>query len=120
MILGCNGFWATGIPKDKEGMQPADIIACNHLGTHLIDAKLCKRNKFDLSRVEDNQISSMRHIDRKAGGYGWFACGFTDRIVMLSYKYVMHCINTGKKSLSNKDLPSQFGLEYWINANRDF
>lgn len=117
-LLGKNGFWATGIPKDKEGRQPCDVIACNKSGVYLMDAKNCESGRFDFSRVEDNQISAMELIGKRAKGLGYFVCNFPDGIYIYPYKYIKALMEAGANSTS--DTSNVFKMESWLYVNRDF
>ena len=85
-ILGKNGFWAHNFAQNKDG-QPADIIAIKNTDTFLIDCKECKGNRFELSRMEENQLSSMRKFIRcSARGLGFFCVRFgSGKIYMIPY-----------------------------------
>lgn len=57
-ILSSYGFWAHNFANRSNG-QPADIIACRSNTSLLIDAKECTKDRFALSRIEDNQHDAM-------------------------------------------------------------
>lgn len=118
-ILGEHGFWATVIPKADDGTQPCDIIAVNHNGKHLIDAKLCKSPRFVFERMEDNQLSSIEEFVRRSGGYGWFAIGYPDdKIYMVpSWKLCM-LRDSGHKSIGI--IPANLRIEVWLHEYCDF
>ena len=112
-ILGHNGFWASVFPKAADGSQPADIIALNFYGRHLIDAKVCSKGRFVFERMEDNQISAMTKFEEKCGGRGWFALKYPDEIYILPYKYLLELRDVvGSKSISK--IQEDFTLENWI------
>ena len=69
-ILALRGYWVHNFANRKNG-QPADIIAIKDGVACLIDAKVCSSGTFKTSRIEENQILSMKR---------WFACG--NRAVM--------------------------------------
>lgn len=118
-ILGKNGFWATVIPKGKDGSQPADIVAVNHRGSYLIDAKLCSYQRFVFSRMEDNQLSAMDRFEECTNGRGWFAIGYPgDRIYMIEKFRLCMLRDSGMKSLGA--IPDRFRMENWLNENVDF
>ena len=117
-MLGEHGFWATVIPKADDGTQPCDIIACNKLFVHLIDAKLCDTGRFVFSRAEENQRSSMEFIKRRANGHGWFALKYPDgKIYMIPKSFIEYKESVGTKSLS--EIPDYYSLEYWLNVYSD-
>lgn len=116
--LGERGFWATVVPKGKDGSQPADIIALNHKGKHLIDAKLCKSGRFNFERMEDNQRTSMLFFAKRCGGKGWFALKFPDDSIYIVEDYYLKVLEaSGKKSV--RELPEEYKLENWLNEYSD-
>lgn len=118
-ILGEHGFWATVIPKGKDGSQPADIIAVNHKGVHLIDAKLCKGGRFDFSRMEDNQNTSMDLISERAGGRGWFALGYPGDKIYIVEKFKLCMLrDSGASGIGNK-IPDSLRIEVWVREHSD-
>lgn len=117
-ILGQQGFWASSFPKANDGSQPADIIALNKNGAHLIDAKVCSRPRFDLNRMEENQLHSMKVFNDRCDGLGWFAIKYPDdRYYMLPCKYLELLMEEGAKSVSK--ISESFTLENWIYGYRD-
>lgn len=68
--LALNGYWVHNFANRTNG-QPADIIAVKDGVACLIDAKVCSNGVFQTSRIEENQVLSMKR---------WFACG--NRAVM--------------------------------------
>lgn len=115
-ILGEHGFWATVIPKGKDGSQPADIIAVNRKGIHLIDAKLCNGARFKLDRMEDNQLSAMDMIADRANGRGWFALGYPgDKIYMVEKFKLCMLRDSGVKSIST--VPDSLRIEVWLREH---
>lgn len=117
-ILGVNEFWATVIPKSKDGSQPSDIIAVNHRGKHLIDAKDCKGGRFVLNRMEENQINSMLLFTKRCGGRGWFAFRYPDgEIYIEDVRELLMMQEAGVKSIGK--LPDRMRLEVWLNEYSD-
>lgn len=118
-ILGQHGFWASKFPPDKDGTQPCDVIAMNHKGKHLIDAKLCSSPRFKLERMEDNQISSIDAFVEKCGGRGWFAIGYPDDKIYMIEKWRLCMIrDAGAKSISK--IPDNLRIEVWLREHSDF
>lgn len=72
-ILKRYGFWTHNMVQNKSG-QPADIIAVNGHNAILIDAKVCKNNRFSLERVEDNQFTAMSYWTQITKNPSGFAC----------------------------------------------
>lgn len=117
-ILGEHGFWATVIPKGKDGSQPADIIAVNRKCVHLIDAKLCDGARFKFDRMEDNQLSAMDMISEKANGRGWFALGYPGNKIYMVEKFKLCMLrDAGAKSIGN--VPDSLRIEVWLREHSD-
>lgn len=116
--FGQFGFWSSIFPKRHDGSQPADIIALNRKGKHLIDAKDCVSGRFVLNRMEDNQIHAMEWFAKKCGGNGWFAVKFPDdSVYIIPIEYLQRLHDEGIKSITT--VPQTFSLENWINGNID-
>lgn len=115
--LGKHGFWAHVCAKGRDGSQPCDIIAINHRGKHLIDAKLCSGKRFVLDRMEDNQLNSMKWFKKRCGGHGWFAISIGGQVYMMDGEYLEMLQTLGEKSISR--FSEEDRLENWINAFKD-
>lgn len=63
--LAQEGYWVHNFANRKNG-QPMDIIAVMDNKPVLIDAKVCSKGIFKTSRIEENQVLSMRR---------WFQAG---------------------------------------------
>lgn len=63
--LADRGFWVHNFANRANG-QPADIIAAKADCIYLIDAKVCSNGSFQTSRIEENQVLSMKR---------WFQTG---------------------------------------------
>ena len=57
--LAQEGYWVHNFANRKNG-QPMDIIAVRENIACLIDAKVCTNGIFKTSRIEENQVLSMR------------------------------------------------------------
>ena len=101
-ILSDSGFWVHPMRQDNSG-QPADIIAVRNKVSYLIDAKVCSDNKFNLSRVEENQDLAMEHWSSCGNGIGWFALKTDYGVFMLSH-YVIKAYLNRQSSLSMQDI----------------
>ena len=83
-VLFQNGFWVHKLTQNEAG-QPADIIAVKNGNAYLIDCKVCAYNKFPLSRIEDNQYTSMELWGECNNGTAWFALDCRGDVYMISY-----------------------------------
>ena len=99
-LLGENGFWAHRLSENMKGAQPFDIIAMKNGKPIAIECKVVgKTGLFPLSRVEDNQLSSLTSF-RENGGSAWFAFKLADgRIVLRGAGEVFHNANIGRPSI---------------------
>lgn len=114
-ILHSNGFWVHLLQQNKSG-QPADIIAVNHHGAFLIDAKNCADDKFPLRRVENNQISAMTLWNSRCNENTFFFIRFGDGIIYaVKFKDIAQLELYGHKTISEEEC-GKYGLELgrWI------
>lgn len=110
------GFWVHLLTQNAAG-QPADIIAVKKKKALLIDCKVCSDDRFPLSRIEDNQHSSMELWRDCGNGEAWFAFKISQGQIFMIPHYSMKALtNFGDKaSLSVKDM-AEYGVTYekWI------
>lgn len=100
-LLSEKGFWVHNLAQNAFG-QPADVIAVKKKKAYLIDCKECSSNKFDLTRIEENQALSMELWNACGNGEGWFAIKMQGKIIMVSYDVMKFC--EGYKTLSFQKL----------------
>lgn len=119
MFLGKHGYWVTLLSQDTAG-QPADMIAVNREDTLLIDAKHCSDNIFRFSRVEPNQVRSMRMFNDKTNGWCGFAIAMEDKIYMLPYRRIEKMESEGRKSINKKFADENlFTLQEYVGAENE-
>ena len=104
MLYEC-GFWTKNLKQDSAG-QPADVIAVRNKVAYLIDAKDCSSKGFDLRRIEENQILSMRLWEECGNGQGWFALRVNEEVYMLSFPIVMVLRKGSRRSVPLEDIPN--------------
>lgn len=85
-----NGWWVHNMAQNASG-QPADVIAVKDGRARLIDAKVCSRGKFPLSRMEENQDLSMTLWEKCGNGEGWFALLLDGEIYMIPHSVMVVC-----------------------------
>lgn len=79
------GWWAHDLTQNAAG-QPADVMAVRCNTAVLIDCKVCSNDKFQLSRVEPNQVSAMKTWQDRGNEYCFFAVKFpSGEIYMCHY-----------------------------------
>ena len=91
-ILADEGFWTHNLAQNSDG-QPADIIAVKNGKAYLIDCKVCSRDRFPFSRIEENQSLSMEWWRDCGNGEGLFALEFSDQVYMVTLSSIWNCRN---------------------------
>lgn len=114
-ILGKHGYWVHNMAQNAAG-QPADVIAVKNKLAYLIDCKVCSKNRFPLSRVEENQHFSMEFWSMCGNGEGWFALKAEDEIYMIPH-YSMVELSYRQSSLNLTEI-KEYGvkLEGWLES----
>lgn len=112
-LLFNQGFWVHNLAQNQAG-QPADVMAVRNKVAYLIDCKVCSGNGFPLSRVEENQDSSMTLWKDCGNGEGWFALKLTGIIYMIPH-FTVRAFMAEKASMSAQDI-FQCGtpLDKWL------
>lgn len=112
-ILFGEGFWVHNLAQNSAG-QPADVIAVKNGKAYLIDCKVCTKDKFPLSRIEENQDLAMQLWKECGNDYGWFALAFNDEVYMLSHAY-LKIVSREKSTLTGKEITKNgFSLNEWV------
>ena len=91
------------------------MIAVRDGKAYLIDCKFCTNNKFQFSRLEENQQTAMTLWENCNNGEGWFALSLNDgRVYMLSYNLMISL--SLSRSFASEKLITQMGvpLEKWL------
>lgn len=78
-LLSCYGFWAR---LDKGTAQTCDIIAGRNNTIYLFECKVCKKDYFDTSRVEQNQSDSRERFKNCGNAQAWFAFLVDEKIYL--------------------------------------
>lgn len=112
-ILFRRGFWVHNLAQNQAG-QPADVMAVRNKVAYLIDCKVCSLKGFPLSRVEENQDSSMTLWKECGNGEGWFALKLAEDVYMIPH-VAMKMFAEEKASMSVQDI-LEFGIPLgkWI------
>ena len=76
-MLAQNGYWVHFIVPDARGAQPFDIIAVKDGKPLAIDCKTCVANTFNISRLEDNQVTAFEF---------WLACGNPEPYIFVKHE----------------------------------
>lgn len=115
-LLARHGFWVHLLQTNSAG-QPADIIAVKRKKALLIDCKVCSRGRFEFSRIEPNQETSMNLWDLCGNGNAWFALLLGDKVYMFSSRLLGAYKNEGRTSLNELEIKT-LGKEFseWITT----
>ena len=108
--LSKQGFWTHFLSPAPDGSQPFDIVALSKEGALAIDCKALERNRFPLSRVEDNQETAFGLL-HSLGFYDTYFVIQTgeNEAVVANAHYIISEKNKGVKSISVEDLVNRFG-----------
>lgn len=82
-LLASKGYWVHFIVPDARGAQPFDIIAVKAGRSLAIDCKTCVAGSFNISRLEDNQITSFDL---------WRKCGNEEPLVFVKHNQKIYII----------------------------
>lgn len=112
-ILFNHGFWCHNLAQNQAG-QSADVIAVRNKVAYLIDCKVCSGKGFPLSRVEENQDSSMSLWKDCGNGEGWFAIKLADVVYMIPH-FTIRAFMNEKSSMTAQDI-FEYGkpLDKWL------
>ena len=114
-ILRDHGFWTHNMAQNKFG-QPADIIAVNGHNAILIDAKVCKSNRFSLERVEDNQYLAMSYwtkITKNPSGFAFYL-EQSDEIKFIEFLDIRVLIARGVKGINHSDWEKTISFDEFV------
>lgn len=104
------GYWAHFITPDTRGAQPFDIIAVKQGKALAIDCKTSAVKRFNISRLEDNQVLAFEK---------WIRCGNPMPIILVKYKGFIMCIEysvlKAEKSIDLETYNSGLDLEVQLN-----
>jgi Holliday junction resolvase len=75
-ILAGKGYWVHFIAPDVRGSQPFDIIAAKKGMAFAIDCKTCVSTRFNISRLEENQIAAFEK---------WLKCGNSEPLIIIEH-----------------------------------
>ena len=105
-MLSEHGFWAYETINKKSG-QPVDVIAVKSDIGYIIECKVTKSNRFPLSRVEDNQITSIQLFNKCGNSESWFAFYFAkhpDNVLFVRADKIIALVESGAKSTTYDEL----------------
>lgn len=111
-----NGFWVHNFAQNYSG-QPVDIIAARNTNAYLIDCKVCSRHGFAMSRIEENQQSSMSMWEACGNDSCFFAMQLLDGAVYMIAYDEMNKLRTKASYLSEPAI-RKYGvpIEKWVTT----
>ena len=80
--LADRGFWVHNFANRANG-QPADMIAVKNGLAYLIDAKVVSGKRFQVSRIEENQVLAMKKWFNDTGLPAGFCFKLSDGTAVL-------------------------------------
>lgn len=86
--MSAKGFWVHFLVPDARGAQPFDVIAAKKGKTLVFDCKTCKANTFNISRLEDNQISAFDLWLKCGNSEPMIAVKHNEDIIIIGYSYL--------------------------------
>ena len=112
-LLAQYGFWATILPKQKDGSQPFDVQAQKYGKAYNFDCKTVNTVLFPLNRIEDNQERSFNRLEKCGCHHNYFAIKSERGIYICEAKTLIQL----KKYDEKKANPQHYGvtLETWIS-----
>lgn len=75
-MLSDAGYWVHFLAPDIRGSQPFDIIAVKSGNAMAIDCKTCVSARFNINRLEDNQITAFEK---------WLKCGNDEPLIVIEH-----------------------------------
>lgn len=104
-ILADNGYFAYNAPNKVNG-QPFDIIATRDSAFFAFECKTCSKDKFMLSRLEDNQVQAFYRLSSSGSSSCYYlVCKFKDCINMLLMEDVVNkYLKCGVKHIDKDDM----------------
>ena len=94
-------YWAHCI-RDNANGQPFDIIAAKAGRVFVFDCKLCK-DKFLLSRVEDNQYFAMKRFVECGNTDAYFVLKFDTDVFLIHFADIIELRAKHVKSISKEE-----------------
>lgn len=85
-FLADNGYWAHFIVPDARGAQPFDVIAVKDGESFAIDCKTCVAKSFNISRLEDNQITAFNKWLERGNDNAYIAVKHEGHLYWINYE----------------------------------
>lgn len=98
-LLKEDGYWALRIPKNNTGAQPFDILAISGDSMLAVDCKVCKSNRFPLSRIEDNQWLAFKMLAERTNARIGIAVYHNGQVFMIPYGMLLRAAERNCSSI---------------------
>lgn len=85
-LLSQKGYWVHFITPDARGSQPFDIIASRNDSPFVIDCKTSAKKWFNISRLEDNQITAFELWLDRGNKHAFVFIKYNDKIYCIPYR----------------------------------
>lgn len=109
-----HGYWVYQCPKTQAG-QPADLIVVKDNKATLVEVKHCKSDRFSLSRIEPNQLTTYKFFKSKGNTSHKILIVFKSGVCLLDFKYIYIRKKLDEKSLDFYDAQELGELLYERN-----
>lgn len=96
--LANKGYWVHFMSPDERGAQPFDVIAVKNKIAYAIECKVSEKDKFPISRLEDNQHYSFIRWKKCHNTEPLIAIKYGKNIVFVEYSYLLE-----KKTIDLKE-----------------
>ena len=110
-LLSQYGFWATVLPKQRDGSQPFDVIAQKYGRAYNFDCKTVESKRFMLRRIEENQEKAFTKLAKCGCHSNYFAFKRNNGSIWITDAY--YCISEKQAGLKSIE-PGMITLEEWI------
>lgn len=101
--------------------QPADIIAVRYNTAVIIDCKVCTGDRFQLSRVEPNQLSAMALWETRGNDHAYFAVKYgSGNVYMIHFQEIDSLVAEDVQSIPEVYAKKCYkSLEQWFDWTED-
>ena len=86
MLLSQKGYWSHFITPKRDGSQPFDVIASKDNKPLVGDCKTSVKKWFNISRLEDNQITALDLWLRTGNSSAFIFIKYNEKIYQIPYR----------------------------------
>ena len=103
-LLSQKGYWVHFITPDASGKQPFDIIASKDNSPIVGDCKTNATKWFNISRLEDNQITALDLWLRTGNSRAFVFIKYNDKIYCIPYRMLQGLKRINLEDFGNFEL----------------